>query len=88
VNEVARGKSLTLHDRKVLEERWAAGDGACEIAKDFGVSNALIYRELERGRDGTLDANARLTYRAELGQETFQRALRNRGRRPAAAAAD
>lgn len=88
MNEVAVKKSLTLDERKVLEARWAAGDGAVQIARDLGVANATIYKELKRGQDGTLDKNARLTYRAELGQEAFQRALRNRGRRMAVPAAE
>ncbi len=82
---MSRSKSLTLLERKELERRWAQGDGAVQIAKDFGVANATIYTELKRGADGTLDENARPTYNAELGQEAFQRALRNRGRRPAVA---
>lgn len=86
MNEVAKGNSLTLPMRRELARRWARGDKAAEIARDFGVSNATIYTEIKRGDDGTLDANMRPHYDAELGQKVFQEALRNRGRRPAAAA--
>ena len=82
---MARGKSLTFSERKVLSQRWARGDNAAQIAKDMGFSNATIYGELKRGADGTLDENKRLRYDPERGQEAYQRALRNRGRRPAAA---
>lgn len=75
-------------ERQELERRWAHGDNAVQIAKDFDVSHATIYAELNRGHDGTLDENARPTYRAELGQMAFQKALRNRGRRAAAQATD
>lgn len=88
MNEMARRKSLTLQERQELERRWANGDNAVQIAKDLDVSNMTIYTELKRGQDGTLDRNARMTYRAELGQQAFQRALRNRGRRAAAQATD
>ena len=83
VNEVARGKYLTLTMRRELARRWGQGDSAAEIARDFGVSNATIYTEIKRGDDGTLDENMRPHYDAELGQKAFQEALRNRGRRPA-----
>ena len=86
VNEVARGKSMTLKERKVLARRWERGDSAAQIAKDMGFSNATIYTELKRGADGTLDKNKRKRYDAELGQAAFQEALRNRGRRPTVAA--
>ena len=83
MNEVAKGNSLTLPMRRELAKRWARGDKAAEIARDFGVSNATIYTEIKRGDDGTLDENMRPHYDAELGQKAFQEALRNRGRRPA-----
>ena len=76
---------MTLNDRKVLARRWENGESAAAIARDMGFSNATIYTELKRGADGTLDENKRLRYDPERGQEAYQRALRNRGRRPAAA---
>ena len=76
---------MTLNDRKVLARRWENGESAAAIAKDMGFSNATIYSELKRGADGTLDQNKRPSYDPELGQEMYQRSLRNRGRRPAAA---
>ena len=84
--EVAKGKSLTLKDRKILARRWERGDKAAQIAADMGVSNATIYAELRRGFDGTLDQNSRRRYDAERGQAAFQEALRNRGRRAAVTA--
>lgn len=79
---------MTLRERKVLAKRWERGDSAAVIAKELGFSNATIYTELKRGADGTLDKNMRLHYDAERGQAAFQEAMRNRGRRPAAAATD
>ena len=76
---------MTLRERKILERRWERGDSAVQIAKDMGYASATIYTELKRGADGTLDKNKRKRYDAELGQAAFQEALRNRGRRPAAA---
>lgn len=77
---------MTLKDRKVLARRWGRGDSATVIAKEMGFSNATIYTELKRGADGSLDGNKRPHYDAERGQAAFQESLRNRGRRPAAAA--
>ena len=85
-DDVEKRTYLTLPMRRELARRWARGDKAAEIARDFGVSNATIYTELKRGDDGTLDENMRPHYDAELGQKAYQEALRNRGRRPAAAA--
>lgn len=85
---MARRRSLTLQERQELERRWARGDNAVQIARDMDVSNATIYKELRRGKSGELDENARPAYRAELGQMAFQTALRNRGRRATAQAAD
>lgn len=80
-----RGEEMTFSERKELARRWESGEMATKIAKDMGFSNATIYTEIKRGADGTLDENKRLRYDPERGQEVFQRALRNRGRRPAAA---
>ncbi len=76
---------MTLNERKILARRWERGESAVVIAKEMGFSSATVYSELKRGADGTLDENKRLRYDPELGQEAYQKALRNRGRRPAAA---
>ena len=46
-------KSLNFNDRKVIEEKVAAGARPCEIAAAVGVHVATIYRELKRGTVGS-----------------------------------
>ncbi len=81
---MSKQRTLTLQDRRVLAERWAAGDGAVNIAVELGFSPAAIYQELKRGDTGELDQNKRPKYDPEKGQAVYQANLRNRGRRPAA----
>lgn len=77
-------QSLSLADRNILAERWAAGENVTTIAMSMGFSPAALYKELERGRTDELLENKRLRYDPELGQTIYQASLRNRGRRPAA----
>lgn len=46
-------KSLNFNDRKVIEEKVAAGARPREIAEVVGVHVATIYRELKRGTAGS-----------------------------------
>ena len=56
---MSKQRTLTMRDRRVLAERWAAGDGAVNIAVELGFSPAAIYQELKRGDTGELDQNRR-----------------------------
>ena len=85
MNEVSKQRTLTMQDRRVLAERWGAGDSAVSIAVALGVCPATVYAELKRGDTGELDNLSRPRYSPELGQETYQANLRNRGRRRASA---
>ena len=48
-------KTLTMEDRKVLAEMWAAGERAAVIAVKLGVCPDTVYKELKRGYTGTLN---------------------------------
>ena len=74
---MSKQRTLTLRDRRVLAERWAAGDGAVNIAVELGFSPAAIYQELKRGDTGELDQNKRPKYDPEkkAGSETFRRKI-------------
>ena len=74
-------KSMTMEDRKVLSEMWAAGEKATAIAARLGVCPDSVYKELKRGYTGELNELSRPGYDPAQGQAEFQRRLRNRGRR-------
>lgn len=42
---MSKQRTLTMRDRRVLAERWAAGDGAVNIAVELGFSPAAIDRK-------------------------------------------
>ena len=65
-------KTLTMEDRKVLAEMWAA--------VKLGVCPDTVYKELKRGYTGTLNELSRPAYDPARGQAEYQRRLRNRGR--------
>ena len=56
-------KTLTMEDRKVLAEMWAAGERAAVIAVKLGVCPDTVYKELKRGYTGTLNELSRLRNR-------------------------
>ena len=68
----AQRKTLTMEDRKVLAEMWAAGERA-------GVCPDTVYKELKRGYTGELNELSRPAYDPVRGQAEYQRRLRNRG---------
>ena len=76
-------KHLTLQDRRTLEELYAGGCNADEIAEKLGVHRATVYNELKRGDTGEMDDNGRIGYSAETAQRRAYE-LR-RGKRNAAA---
>lgn len=72
---------FTYDDRKQLEDRYNAGTALTEIADSLGVHLSTIYRELNRGNTGELDANGRAGYSAELAQKAMLESLKRRGRK-------
>lgn len=62
------GRHLTPADRKIIEERWLAGDSVADIAECVGAHRATIYLELKRGDTGVMDRNGRSGYSAKLAQ--------------------
>lgn len=72
---------FTYEDRKQLEDLYNAGSALTYIAEKLGVHLATIYRELNRGSTGELDANGRAGYSAELAQKTMLESLKRRGRK-------
>ena len=57
---------LTFEDRKKIEAWHLLGDRPVDIAARLSVHHTTIYKELQRGATGTLDANQREGYSAEL----------------------
>ena len=81
-------KMLTLEDRKELERMWSENAAPVKVAATLDISLCTVYAELKRGQaidsegEVVLDKNFRPAYSAERGQSTYNRNLRNRGRRP------
>lgn len=79
-------KHMTLEERKVLEERYNAGQSVPGIANAMGFNFSTIYKELKRGDTGKMDANGRAGYSAVLGQQQIyhtKKRLRYRADHPA-----
>ena len=56
---------LTFEDRKKIEAWHLLGDRPVDIAARLSVHHTTIYKELQRGATGALDANQREGYSAE-----------------------
>ena len=79
-------KHMTLEERKVLEERYNAGQSVPGIANAMGFNFSTIYKELKRGDTGKMDANGRAGYSAVFGQQRIyntKKRLRYRADHPA-----
>ena len=74
---------LTYEDRKRLEARYTEGGSLPEIAAELGVHLATVYRELLRGDTGY---DGIRSYSADLAQRTFNKSLKQRGRKKPATA--
>ena len=59
---------LTFEDRKKIEAWHLLGDRPVDIAARLSVHHTTIYKELQRGATGALDANQRDGYSAELAE--------------------
>lgn len=81
-------RTLTLEDRRKIELMWRRNASPVKIAAELEISQCTVYTELKRGQEAdgeggvVLDENFRPAYSAERGQSTYNRNLRNRGRRP------
>lgn len=75
-------KYISFSDRKTIEKMYAKGDSPRDIAAIIGCHIATLYIELQRGRNGKLDANQRPAYSASIAQRTVQESFRRRGRKP------
>ena len=78
---------LTFEDRKKIETMHKRGDTPTAIASVLGAHHTTIYKELQRGATGELDANLREGYSAEIAQIKLNESFKRRGRkRPTPAA--
>ena len=73
--------------RRVVEwyETHIIGDRPVDIAARLSVHHTTIYKELQRGATGTLDANQREGYSAELAERRLRESFKRRGKRAPAA---
>lgn len=76
---------LTFEDRKKIEAWHLIGDRPADIAARLSVHYTTIYKELQRGATGELDANQREGYRAELAERRLRESFKRRGKRSLAA---
>ena len=72
---------MTFKDRKNIEKWYLDGDLATDIAARLGVCHTTIYRELERGATGKLDANFRGGYSAAIAEKNLQESFKRRGKK-------
>lgn len=72
---------IVYADRQKIEHMWADGKRVEDIAAEIRVHIATIYKELQRGWDGTVDKNQRQTYSAALAEQKVQASFKRRGRR-------
>ena len=76
---------LTFEDRKKIEAWHLNGDRPADIAARLSVHYTTIYKELQRGATGALDANQREGYSAELAERRLRESFKRRGKRAPAA---
>lgn len=76
---------LTFEDRKKIEAWHKFGDRPVDIAARLSVHHTTIYKELQRGATGELDANQREGYNAELAERRLRESFKRRGKRSPAA---
>ena len=74
-------RTITPEARVTIQRRWDAGDNVKDIAQELGVGFVTVYRELERGRTGKLNAIGRPEYSPELGRINYYASIANRGNR-------
>lgn len=74
---------LGMDDREKIAEMWENGARVEDIAAAVGVCQKTIYRELQRGWDGTVGDNLRRTYDPVRAENLARAAISERGRRNA-----
>ena len=72
---------LTFEDRKKIEAWHLLGDRPVDIAARLSVHHTTIYKELQRGATGALDANQCEGYSAELAERRLRESFKRRGKR-------
>ena len=75
---------LTFEDRKKIEAWHLIGDRPADIAARLSVHYTTIYKELQRGATGELDANQREGYSAELAERRLRESFKRRGKKSVA----
>lgn len=75
---------LTFEDRKKIEAWYLIGDRPADIAARLSVHYTTIYKELQRGATGELDANQREGYSAELAERRLRESFKRRGKKAVA----
>lgn len=63
---------LTFEDRKKIEAWHLLGDRPVDIAARLSVHHTTIYKELQRGATGALDANQREGYDGSSARVTIK----------------
>lgn len=72
-------------ERAEIERLHNGGAPVAVIAERLGSHRATIYRELQNGYTGAVDEYGRKVYSAEEAQRIFERNIKRRGERAAAA---
>ena len=73
---------IPLPDLRGQEED--RGDRPADIAARLSVHYTTIYKELQRGATGELDANQREGYSAELAERRLRESFKRRGKKAVA----
>lgn len=76
---------LTFEDRKKIEAWHLLGDRPVDIAALPERSPHHHLQRVQRGATGTLDANQREGYSAELAERRLRESFKRRGKRAPAA---
>lgn len=71
----------SIEDRREIQSLWEKGRSPKEISETLGKSLAVVYTELNRGKDGTRLPDQRLRYSAVVAQQRVQHSLERRGRK-------
>lgn len=84
VRPTGKYRYLTFEDRKKIEAWHLIGDRPADIAARLSVHYTTIYKELQRGATGELDANQREGYSAELAERRLRESFKRRGKKSVA----
>lgn len=69
----------TLEERQRIESMWEAGRTPKEISEELKKTLRAVYRELERGRDGSRLEDGRRRYSAVVANHAAIASLERRG---------